>query len=410
MKKTVIFVLVLALTGGAAFAQGSLLKGIGDKAKQAASQQLKKNIGNALGLGGGDSTQQQSADDYVSTATSSMTYAQDLLDPNGNNDFFPSEEVKASHSFNTYQDALKARLDLPKPGSLSSEKELRAYAAKVAEIKQATVDMCMKYTRQQTDLNNAVMNNPHAGGNSPVSTASIITPEEIMKAISDAGLNPATASEAQVQDVVADHVAKKMGITKAQAVEMMSKASADEKGNRMKQIETELAGIYEAKVMNALNSTQTALSNLGASLLGGKTSVDETTLSGALFTLRQRIVSSWAKSDEAKAINKLEREQGIKGRAKQNEIIDKWNSRQLDTWVAKIAKFDEAESADALKVAALDAELEAMSAADKKTSDWAAAKLQAVMLNGLVISAMESPSKVFDCPLVSHVSTSSDDY
>jgi hypothetical protein len=104
-------------------------------------------------------------------------------------------------------------------------------------------------------------------------------------------------------------------------------------------------------------------------------------------------------------VNKLEREQGLKGRDKQNEIIDKWNSKQLDIWVAKIARFADAEYADAQKVADLDAELEAMSAADKKTANWASAKIQAVNLANLIISTMSIPTKVFECPLVSHAST-----
>ena len=128
-------------------------------------------------------------------------------------------------------------------------------------------------------------------------------------------------------------------------------------------------------------------------------------MTGALFNLSKRIAASWAKSEECRAVNQLEREQGLKGRAKQNEIIDKWNSKQLDIWVAKIARFADAEYADAQKVAELDAELEAMSAADKKTSNWASAKIQAVNLASLIINTMSIPTKVFECPLVSHANT-----
>ena len=46
-----------------------------------------------------------------------------------------------------------------------------------------------------------------------------------------------------------------------------------------------------------------------------------------------------------------------------------------------------------------------MSAADKKTANWASAKIQAVNLANLIISTMSIPAQVFDCPLVSHANT-----
>ena len=73
--------------------------------------------------------------------------------------------------------------------------------------------------------------------------------------------------------------------------------------------------------------------------------------------------------------------------------------------MAKIARFIDAEYADAVKVAELDAELEAMSAADKKTANWATAKVQAVNLANMIVTTMSIPARVFDCPLVSHANT-----
>ena len=57
---------------------------------------------------------------------------------------------------------------------------------------------------------------------------------------------------------------------------------------------------------------------------------------------------------------------------------------------------------DALYIARLDAELESMGAAEKKTSSWASAKSMAATLNGLVISYASMPHLLFDCPLVRH--------
>lgn len=418
MKRIAVSILILAIACVSANAQ-SLLKNIGgkvmDKVEKKVENKASQKVDKALGKIFGEDPQQNASqaqqaagayEDY-SGYSSSSSYAAELLDPNYHKDYFPAATAKSSLTFNSYKDALNARLELPKPGSLNNEKDLEAYAAKVAAVKQATEDICIKYTQQQTALNSQSVNGPYAGSASKSGKPAVsITPEEIMKALQDAGVNPATASEEQVQDVVAGYVAKKYGMSKAQAKEMMANSKADEGSqNRMDQIAGELAGIYEGRALSAVNNMSNAMTSLGSALLGGKSAVDETSLSGALFTLSKRIASSWAKSDECKAVNKLEREQGFKSREKQNEIIDKWNSKQLDIWVAKIAKFVDAEYADALKVAELDAELEAMSAADKKTANWATAKVQAVNLANLIITTMSIPARVFDCPLVSHANT-----
>ena len=400
MKKTVL-IAVLILLGTCAFAQGGLLKGLGDKAKNAVGSQLGKAVSGSLGLGGNGSQESNaSGEDYPPVA---LTYAQDLLDPEANENYLPLEDPSDAPVYNSYLDALNARIALPASGSLNSAEALRAYGEKVARVRKATVDMCTRYALKQSDLTKQTMNGPSAGSSSGAENASNISAAEIMKAISDAGLNPATASEDQIRDVVAGYVAGKTGMSKEQAIEMMAKGAPEGAGeNRMNQIEKELYAIYDARVMSSLNSAQNALAGLQAALLGGQTAADETTLDGALQALRTKILAAWPASEECKSVNKLEREQGPKSRPRQDEIIDKWNARQLDLWVAKISMFQEAEAADALKAAQLDAELDAMPESDKKTSDWASAKMKAVMLNGLILSCMEMPAKVFDCPLVHH--------
>ena len=418
MKRFAVILSALVLACGTAGAQG-LLKNIGGsvlnkvekKVENKAGQKVDKALGKIFGEDPEKNASQNAqaagiADDYSDYSSATSSYGSSLMDADYHKDYYPVS-VNPSYKFTSYKDALNARLELPKPGTLNSEKDLEAYAAKVAEVKQATEDICIKYTQQQTALNAQSINGPYAGASSKGGKPAVsITPEEIMKALQDAGVNPATASEEQVQDVVAEYVAKKYGMSKAQAKEMMANSKADEAPqNRMDQIASELAGIYEGRALSAVNTMSNAMTSLGSALLGGKTAVDETSLSGALFSLSKRIASSWAKSDECKMVNKLEREQGFKSREKQNEIIDKWNSKQLDIWVAKIARFIDAEYADAVKVAELDAELEAMSAADKKTANWATAKVQAVNLANMIVTTMSIPARVFDCPLVSHANT-----
>ena len=399
MRKTVLTALLI-LAGTSVFAQGNLLKGLGEKAKNAVGSQIGKTVTGALGLGANGSSQQSAA------PAVSMTYAQDLLDPNYNEDYFPAGELKDVPVFNSYSDAINACPGLPQPGSLKTFDDMKAYAARAAAVRQATVDMCTKYAMRQSELSAQMMNASSAASSQGGSSIQGISAAEVMKALADAGVNPETATEEQVKDAMADYIAKKAGVTKQQALEMMNNPQpAETEGNRMNQIEAELSAIYEAKVMSILNASQNALTSLQAALLGGKTAPDETTLTGALQALRSKIIAAWPASAECKEVNRLEKEQGEKGRARQNEIIDRWNSARIDEWVAKMSVFQKAESADAAKLAALDAELDAMSEADRQTSDWAAAKQKAVMLNGFIISCMEMPAKVMECPLVHHAQT-----
>lgn len=403
MKKILTIIASVMLVGGAAYAQSGLLKGLGDKAKQAAGQQIKKNALNALGLGGGDTQEPAAVSSTYYDTEPAISYAQDLMDAGAVHDFSP-EVVNSSYKFKTYKDALKARLELPGAGSLKSVGDYQAYAAKQADVHQGVIDLCTAYSQMQTVLTNQSLHGPYLNQVAPGGNAAMaISSEEVFKAIQDAGLNPATATEEQIQDVVAAYIAGKSGMSKAQVMQKMNEEKAAEKPeHRIKQIQEELSGIYETQLMSGVNAAQGALTSIQNSLLGGKAAVDETTLSGSLFMLNKKIAAAWPKSEECKAVNKLEMEQGQKGRARQNEIIDKWNAKQLDVWVARIAKFIDAEAATATKVAELDAELDSMSEAEKKTADWADAKLSVIKLNGTIISYMDIPGRVFDCPLVSH--------
>ena len=168
-------------------------------------------------------------------------------------------------------------------------------------------------------------------------------------------------------------------------------------------ISVRLSEIYEKQFEGALSQMTAGISSLQSLFLGGKAAVDETTLAGALLNLKKQIVASWPRSQECHQVNVLEQKsQGRESRRQQNEIIDRWNKQQLQRWLATIRRFDEKEGAAALRLAELDAELESMGAATRKTSSWASAKSMAATLNGLVISYAAMPHLLYDCPLVRH--------
>lgn len=168
-------------------------------------------------------------------------------------------------------------------------------------------------------------------------------------------------------------------------------------------IAVRLSEIYEKQFEGALSQLSSGVSSLQSLLLGGKAAIDENTLAGALYKLKKQIVSSWPRSQECHQVNVLEsKSQGKESRRGQNEIIDRWNKQQLQRWFSTLRRFDEKEGTAALRVAELDAELEGMSPAVKKTSSWASAKSMAATLNGLIINYAAMPHLLYDCPLVRH--------
>lgn len=168
-------------------------------------------------------------------------------------------------------------------------------------------------------------------------------------------------------------------------------------------IAVRLSEIYEKQFEGALSQLTTGVSSLQSLMLGGKAAIDENTLAGALFKLRKQIAAAWPRSQECHQVNVLEQQsQSKESRSRQNEIIDSWNKQQLQRWLSTIKRFDEKNGGTALRIAELDAELESMGAATRKTSSWASAKSMAATLNGLVINYTSMPHLLFDCPLVRH--------
>lgn len=345
MKKYILLAASLFLVCGAASAQSSLLKKLGDKAAEAAEKQLgkkveqtvSKKVGEALGVDEAD-VQAAAAGTYTSTASGGATaYAENLLDANSGSGYFAPDVEKSSYSFKTYSQAMGARPAWATESELADKDGLESYLAKLADYEKAVNDMCSIYMAQQNAL-----------------------------------------SEQSMQGSGTDA--------------------------RCDTISVRLAEIYEKQFEGALSQLNAGVSSLQSLFLGGKAAVDENTLAGALWKLKKQIVASWPRSQECHQVNVLEQKsQSKESRKQQNEIIDRWNKQQLQQWLATVKRFDERDSATARRIAELDAELDAMNAATKKTSSWASAKSMSATLNGLIINYTEMPHLIYDCPLVRHV-------
>lgn len=173
---------------------------------------------------------------------------------------------------------------------------------------------------------------------------------------------------------------------------------------RCNEIYEELNGIYIQQVEGLYNHAASSISSMQSVLLGGRAAVNENTLSGALYKQKKQITEAWPRSQECHQVNVLENKGASKQvRSEQNAIIDRWNAKQLEQWVAVLKRFDGQSAAAAKRIAELDAELDSMSEPVKQSSAWAAAKNQAITLNGVILTSATMPLQVFDCPLVRRV-------
>ena len=166
--------------------------------------------------------------------------------------------------------------------------------------------------------------------------------------------------------------------------------SEPEKPSRVQEIVEALEALTEKK-MNAMASQASNLTaGLQSALFGGKVSEANMSMDMVLAKLSDDIEEGWPKSAECREA----------GKAKDpTAAIDRYNRQSFTKWLAKLAKY---ESRDAQQLAALDAELDAMPAAEKNSDEWKYAKSKAGMLNGIVLSYASLPSSVLDCPVVAY--------
>ena len=140
------FAMMLSSTMG--FAQGSLLKKLGDKAIGAAEKKLgqkveqsvSRKVGDVLGVSGSES------------ATTASGYAENLLDSNSNSGIFAPDIENSTYTFTTYAGAMSARPDWATDEQMSDRKGLESYMAALADYEKAVNDMCSAYMAQQNAL------------------------------------------------------------------------------------------------------------------------------------------------------------------------------------------------------------------------------------------------------------------
>lgn len=359
MKRIIISIAALVMVCWAADAQ-NVLKNLGQKAlnkvENSAQKKVDKKVDQTVdkavdkALEGIFGKKQEQPQQQEPTATAydsepAYTFAGSLIYEDNNIDNYADAPEKSSLQINGYADLVKYRPAWPSAADLANRAAFEKYAEKVQDYSLAA--------------------------------AEIITADMTMKALMNLG-----------QDNTIDQNARS------------AKASA---------IDEELAKIIEERNGKVQAQNQSLADGLRAALRGQNVS-NPGTIAGSMESLKSQIVADWHKSAECKKVNAIEESGKSKAvRVKeQSAVIDTWNKAQLEKWVAALKKWEEENCPKVARVIELEAQLEALPEAEKKSAEYRIAKNHANGLNTMLLQWAMIPSEIFTCPYVEYPRTEED--
>ena len=356
MKRIILSVAALAMVCWAADAQ-SVLKNLGQKAlnkvensaqkkvDKKVDQTVDKAVDKALDNLFGKKQETPKQQEPTATAYDSepaYTFAGGLMYEDVNIDNFADAPAETTLPVSSYADLVKYRPAWPTSADLASRAAFEKYAEKVQDYSRAA--------------------------------AELLTAGMTMKALMALG-----------DDGTVD---KNVHSSKALA------------------ISDELVKIAEERNGKVQAQNQSLANGLRAALKGQNVS-NTSTIGGAMASLKQQIVADWNKSAECKKVNSLEES----GKAKlvrvkdQSAVIDAWNKAQLEKWVAALQNWENENCSKVARVIELEAQLDALPEAEKKSAEYKIAKNHANGLNSMILQWAMIPSEVFTCPYVEYPRT-----
>ena len=359
MKRIILSVAALAMVCWAADAQ-SVLKNLGqkalDKVENGAQKKVDKKVDQTVdkavdkALEGIFGKKQDQPQKQEPTATAydeepAYTFGGSLIYEDNNIDNYADAPEKASLSVLSYSDLVKYRPAWPTAADLANRAAFEKYAEKVQDYSMASAEFI----------------------------ATSMTMKGLMALGQDNTVNNSVRSE---------------------------KALA---------IGEELTKISEERTNKVQAQNQSLADGLRAALRGQNVS-NTSTITGAMEGLKTQIVADWYKSAECKRVNTIEESGKPKAvRVKeQSAIIDSWNKAQLEKWVAALKEWESNNCAYITRVVELDAQLEALPEAEKKSAEYKIAKNRANGLSTMVLQWAMIPSEIFTCPYVEYPRTEED--
>ena len=360
MKRVILSIAAMVFVCTGAAAQGNLLKGLGQKAINKATNTVEKNVekkvDNAIdkqvdkALEGIFGKKQEPVAKQEATATAfdeepAYTFAGALIYEDNNIDNYADAPEQPTLQVYGYTDLVKYRPAWPTGADLANRAAFEKYAEKVQDYSLAA--------------------------------AQLLTANMTMKALMNLG-----------QDNTVDQNARS------------AKASA---------IDEELVKIIDERSGKVQAQNQSMADGLRAALRGQNVS-NPGTIAGSMAELKSQIVAEWHKSAECKKVNAIEESGKSKAvRVKeQSAIIDNWNKAQLEKWVAALKEWEDQNCAKVARVIELEAQLDALPEAEKKSAEYKIAKNHVNGLNTMLLQWAMIPSEIFTCPYVEYPRTEED--
>lgn len=424
MNKTFLLLSAALLVGGAtpASAQG-WLKSLGEKAAERAVTNVQNRIVEKKQASSSAAAAQQEQADAPENYGASLFCSAEY-------DF--DQKVEGASSFANLTKAMQAVPDMPTAQVLLSEEKRtkflsNTFAPFAQSVNKTLVERVQPGNMTLSMVPNEAQKQPLREGRKAVNQQQkaglVPTQEEIMQAISTAGIDMTKASEAQISDAIAETFSKKWNITKAEYLKIIEMANSqpDKVEAYLRTNHPTLyqrfyaanAGIDPKQVKN-----ETSVSERSAVLFGEVTEIlQQLTSAGsdyrndmgrmqraqqmsdrhtsdygmtgdALSLLSEQLYNEWIASPECKQVNEIEaalqarldawvKTLGTNGkdevaypawfgveRKKENALIAQWNSRMATRWLAVVMAQQQKLKGLFDKAAALEAENETWKSKD----------------------------------------------
>lgn len=430
---------VMMLAASSASAQ-SMLKGLAGKAAQKVTQKVTQKVEQKL-----EGTKVGKVVKTAKTISEAGKVAQvdesgvmedypECLGPDMDGgdywDFDIDKSTIAAPTFTTYADALKAWPGLPTAAQLQDEAAMRKFRIDLEAFNMGMEKMMMERTMKQSEVGMGLQ----GAQGTTLSAEARAYSEKMMAAIMAL---PAAEREkiAQFEDKDADAMLAYMKANHPDIYKIMMSAPTELK-NMQQPSESRMDAYSEIieklePFIGKLTESLNGITNFSLSSLMTGDPMDA--LPGpqaALHKVRKEIVEDWLKSAECAKVKAMEEDLTKRvseydashqqdgkfysyppfwsgERAKQNEVIDAYNAKVAERWIAAVGKLVDENMPDFKLLAEQDARLQALGWSDdaEKAMYYTASSMIGNAGMSLYTSILTVPAYVFSVPFVAHTNT-----
>lgn len=468
MKKILMMLAAAMLLSLSASAQGMLGR-LGQKAQEAAERAVGNRIENAIdridnAVGGGSGKSEKSGNDGGSSVSSTLkgavseslggtydsapdNYYVTSLVEDADSEWSPSYAVTAedgkepSVKFATYSAAVAAMPALPAAKEFNTVAGKEAFAAKVLDFALAVGYMQADYVAAAGKLAGSgvqmmnqigdVLGSDEVAGAMEVAAEWAKLPEAEAKKIEAMSEKDEAEALAYIKANHPSLYAKINSMTVSPAAAQKTQQKAEniinqDKADKYEEIGDKLRDIQQKKTEEMSSYiTESMGAAARAALTGRQVLVGSSAAETELMQMRADILKSWAGSEEAAKVLKMEEELNKKtndwmaqnkktwndelpsfwaeGRKAQNDVIDGFNLKQAEKWRALLQKQIDNQMVAVKEVTQLDDQLEAVRGKDEGDFTYWNCKMTAGLLSSTVVNCVLLHRMVLDLPLVNHV-------